>query len=32
MFNINIRKFEDVIDELKDFLLELAQNKKVNFM
>ena len=26
-FNINSRKFEDVIDELKDFLLELAQNK-----
>ena len=27
-FNINSRKFEDVIDELKDFLLELSQNKK----
>ena len=29
-FNINSRKFEVVIDELKDFLLELTQNKKVN--
>ena len=27
-FNINSRKFEDIIDELKDFLLELAKNKK----
>ena len=27
-FNINSRKFEDVIDELKDYLLELNKNKK----
>ena len=27
-FNINNRKFEDVIDELKDFVLELDKNKK----
>ena len=26
-FNITSRKFEDIIDELKDFLLELSQNK-----
>lgn len=26
-FNINSRKFEDVIDELKDFLIELASKK-----
>ena len=27
-FNINSRKFEDVIEELKSFLLELAKNQK----
>ena len=27
-FNINSRKFEEIIDELKDFLFELAKSKK----
>lgn len=26
-FNINDRKFEDIIDELKDYVLELSKNK-----